>query len=230
MNKNFYIDEISLIIWDWNGTLLNDAPLGVEAMNYLLNNYKLNPISLEHYKNVFDIPVQQYYEKVGFDFSKMSFEKIGLEFIEYYNRELSNFGLHHQVEQVLSFFQKRKIKQVVLSARKEAALKSDVAFFGIEHYFDELVGVNNDLGNGKIDLAVKYFTKTGYKPEQVVLIGDTIHDWEVAKAIGVHCLMLANGHHSKSRLEKIGVPVFEDLSQLKASLFPEKKLDNCSCR
>ncbi len=51
-----------------------------------------------------------------------------------------------------------------------------------------------------------------YGPHEVLFIGDTIHDHEVAKLIGADCVLVSNGHVSRERLKNTGAPVFEDLT------------------
>ncbi|GAI63219.1 unnamed protein product [marine sediment metagenome] len=75
------------IIWDWNGTLINDVWLVVEIMNKMLKKRNLSKIDSKKYREIFDFPVTKYYSKLGFDFSNESFEKLTVEFIsEYYQR------------------------------------------------------------------------------------------------------------------------------------------------
>ena len=62
------------VIWDWNGTLLDDNWLCVEVMNTLLSSRNLPLLTLERYRDIFDFPVKNYYEKLGFNFKKESFE------------------------------------------------------------------------------------------------------------------------------------------------------------
>jgi len=64
------------IIWDWNGTLLDDVDICIDTINALLSKYKKKPISKESYKSLFTFPVQNYYSKLGFDLSLESFKKI----------------------------------------------------------------------------------------------------------------------------------------------------------
>ena len=54
------------IIWDWNGTLLNDVGTAIDSINYLLKDRKLSPLTLDRYLEVFTFPVQNYYEQIGF--------------------------------------------------------------------------------------------------------------------------------------------------------------------
>ena len=58
------------IIWDWNGTLLNDLDLSVSTINTLLYKRELPLLKNDTYKEVFSFPVKDYYQAVGFDFMK----------------------------------------------------------------------------------------------------------------------------------------------------------------
>ena len=54
----------------------------------------------------------------------------------------------------------------------------------------------------------------------MVLIGDTLHDFETAQAMGVPCILCAIGHQSKADLLSAGVPVVDAFSQLSPLLLP----------
>ena len=62
------------VIWDWNGTLVNDTHLAVEAACVLLEEHNLPLIDIAHYKEYFRFPVRDYYKLMGFDLEKVSFE------------------------------------------------------------------------------------------------------------------------------------------------------------
>ena len=70
------------IMWDWNGTLVDDAWLCVEIMNKSLEKRNLQTITVEDYRQVFKFPVKDYYVELGFDFQSEPFEVCGLEFID----------------------------------------------------------------------------------------------------------------------------------------------------
>jgi phosphoglycolate phosphatase len=70
------------IIWDWNGTLLDDKWLCIESINLVLKARDLQPIDEERYSRIFRFPVKDYYKEVGFDFSTEPFERPAMEFIK----------------------------------------------------------------------------------------------------------------------------------------------------
>lgn len=57
------------VLWDWNGTLLDDAALCCELLNTMLARHGYAPVgSMEAYRQVFCFPIETYYRRAGFDF------------------------------------------------------------------------------------------------------------------------------------------------------------------
>ena len=199
------------IIWDWNGTLLDDAWLCTDIMNDLLTKYNLPTITLEKYREIFDFPVKDYYEKTGFDFSKLSFEKMGTEFIEIYNKRKKECKLQPDTVLVLQHFYDNGVPQSILSARQQKDLIDDINYYGLKKYFTHISGLKNHYADGKIKNAEKLLEKIGEKHSDVLIIGDTTHDFEIAKKFRLKRIMLSHGHHSKGRFKKYNVVVYDNL-------------------
>lgn len=191
------------VIWDWNGTLLNDTDLAVEIVCGQLTKYGLPPMSIERYKDVFGFPVKDYYEKIGFDFSKHSFTEIGDCFIENYYAKIHEIDLFHGVKDWLSAIQSSGIQQSILSAAKQAHLEQWLPHFGIAHHFENICGIDNHYAAGKIERGQQLVKLLGHPPCEAILIGDTDHDLEVGEALGVDVLLVADGHQSPERLHLI---------------------------
>ena len=71
------------ILWDFNGTLVDDAALACAAVNDSLARRGLPPLTLERYRACVDTPIVRFYERV-FDLNTVSFETLGGEFHAYY--------------------------------------------------------------------------------------------------------------------------------------------------
>ena len=106
------------IIWDWNGTLLDDAWLCVDVMNGMLKKRGLPLKTVEEYRELFDFPVKDYYAKLGYDFDKEPFDEVGMEFIIKYNKRQDETLLHPEVLEILAAFNTRGFSQNILSARE----------------------------------------------------------------------------------------------------------------
>ncbi|MDF2675683.1 MAG: putative phosphatase [Clostridiales bacterium] len=199
------------IIWDWNGTLLDDVEIVIQAMNHLLKKRGLPLIDYETYKSIFAFPVKSYYIELGFDFKEEPFEKLAAEYIEEFNSDKYCFKLFNEAEKVLSHFYNIGIGESILSASQEEELNGTVNRLGIKKYFKRIVGLNNHYANSKVDRGKELLTELNLKSEEVILVGDTIHDYEVACELGCNCLLISNGHQSYDRIEKLPVNIVSSL-------------------
>jgi phosphoglycolate phosphatase len=202
------------IIWDWNGTLLNDAGLAVQIMNQMLTRRGLLPLSIDSYKSVFTFPVKDYYQKIGFDFQTESFEIPAMEFIELYNSQLKDCSLHFETIKVLNHFQSVGVKQYILSAMEQNVLNDCLKHYQIENFFEHVSGLDNFYAASKILNGHRLMAELNLDPSDLVLIGDTVHDFEVATELGCPCILIANGHQSKAVLRATGVLVLDSMQQL----------------
>jgi len=202
------------IIWDWNGTLLNDLDLCISTINRLLRKRGLPLLNPTTYKERFSFPVKNYYEKIGFDFSKEDFAIPAREFIELYNRSVTQCTLHSGTHKVLSLIKHRGIRQIVLSAMQETMLERTLKDQQIFDYFEHIAGLSDHYAHSKIERGKELFKQLKIDKAQTTMIGDTIHDFEVAEELGINCILVANGHQSARRLQQTQAPVIENLGEL----------------
>ena len=208
------VKKYTHIIWDWNGTLLDDAWLCVDVMNDILMEYNLPVSTLERYRAIFEFPVMDYYEKLGFDFSKDPFEKVGMEFMIRYNDRQKEASLHREVLDVLELLHKKGYGQSILSAREQNELRKEIQEMGISPYFSMVFGLNDHYAHGKTDIGKNLLKALNQPKGDFLFIGDTLHDAEVATELGIDCILIPNGHHSYERLVTSGVPVVDSIRDI----------------
>ncbi len=211
------LQKKEIIIWDWNGTLLNDVDHCIQSMNRLLIKRGLPLLEKERYLEIFTFPIREYYLQVGFDFSKEPFEIPAEEFIDNYQIGFESVKLYPDVISTLDFFRRMDKKQFILSAMEHDALIKSVREREIISYFSNINGIGNNLAHGKNELAKEIIRTNRIDPEKAVLIGDTLHDADVARETGIENILISTGHQSKTRLEKTGNRVFDTLHELTES-------------
>ena len=189
------------VIWDWNGTLVDDAWLCVEIVNELLARRGLALTTPCRYSEVFGFPLRIYYQRVGFDLEREDFATLGDEFNILYSQRLYESRLREGAREVLVALGCKGIEQSLLSASNEVDLEEMVAHYGLRSHFASVAGVDNGLGEGKIERGHRHLAELNYRADEILLVGDTLHDIEVAAALGVHCVLLPSGHQSRRRLE-----------------------------
>ncbi len=202
------------IIWDWNGTLLDDLDLCISIINPMLKKRGLKPVSRAQYLAIFNFPVQDYYLKIGFDFEVEPFEIVSTEFITAYETGRSDCQLMDDARETLEIIHNSGRTQSILSASKNSYLNQAVVDYKIKKYFNAVKGLDNHHAAGKVSLARSYMKTAGHNPGEVLLIGDTIHDAEIADEIGVQFILIPNGHQNRKRLAAAGGTLIERLSDL----------------
>ncbi len=208
------INKYKHIIWDWNGTIFNDVELGIEIINKLLSERGLKTITIDEYQNLFTIPVKDYYIKLGFDFNKESFEIIGKLWIDEYEKRKYECSLYNGIIEVLEKIYETGIEQSILSAYSQHTLEEMVNYFNLKKYFKYVVGLDNIYAASKLHLGIDLMKKLRNGKGETLLIGDTLHDYEVASEIGADCILVADGHQSKNILLKSGTKVIDNISEL----------------
>ena len=202
------------VIWDWNGTLFDDAFLCVDIMNGQLRQRNLPCLTIERYRELFDFPVKVYYDRVGFDFKLESFEVVGTEFICLYERRKFEAGLRSDALKVLDTLQISGVAQAMLSAYKHDTLEVLVDHYHLRDFFSHLKGLDNHYAKGKVENGLDLMHTLGCEPRKTLMVGDTVHDYDVASAMGTDCALVLGGHHPREKLVNCGVPVLESLNEL----------------
>jgi len=205
---------MATIIWDWNGTLLNDLDHCISTINVLLEKRNLPVLNHHRYKEVFSFPVKDYYQKIGFDFSKEDFAIPAREFIDLYDNGVNQCPLHQSAIDVISHFQKKGIRQFVLSAMKQNMLEITLKQNGIFDFFEGVAGLNDHYAVSKIERGKELIQKFKIDKKSAYIIGDTNHDYEVARELGTSCILIADGHQSEQRLRQTGATVIAALESL----------------
>lgn len=194
--------------------MFNDVELCSNIMNQLLEEANLPKISIAEYRDVFTFPVIDYYKALGHDVSEENWKKISVQFISEYEENKYQFDIYPDAKEVLTKIKNLGIEQSILSAYKQETLDELVAHFNLSDYFIGLVGLDNIYAASKLDNGLKWMKELGLKKGEVLLVGDTLHDCEVAEAIGADSVLLSLGHQSKEKLNKCNIPIIDSLSEL----------------
>ena len=210
--------QIETIIWDWNGTMLDDLELCIATINHLLRERNIPELDPIRYKKVFGFPVKDYYERIGFDFSKEPFDIPARQFIDLYEKGMYDCRLHSDVQQILEHLKNIGFCQLVLSAMEKSKLIATLRHNNILDYFDHISGLENHYAHSKLENGKRMLEELNLNPLTTCLIGDTLHDLEVAEAMGIQAFLVTHGHQDEDRLRKSGASVVRDLQEFVAFL------------
>lgn len=207
----------SHILWDFNGTLLDDVGIGMEAINALLGRRGLPLLRTRaEYHRHFRFPIEEYYRSVGFDFSKDSYDALAHEWVAEYRIREAAAPLCLGAKEGLEYIKAQNIPQILFSATQRQMLTEQVSALGIGPYFDEILGNDNIYAAGKTEMGHRWAERV--RPRRALLVGDTEHDARAAASMGIDCVLIAQGHQSSATLSATGCSVFESIPQWLDSL------------
>lgn len=207
------MDKYKYIIWDWNGTLLDDINASLKSVNDMLEKRGMEPIDKVRYRECIGVPIRIFYEKV-FDMSKEDYNVIIEEYNNGYLFHLSECGLSDGAVELLEKLAAKGKRQAIVSSSNNNQLMKNVEKYGVKHWFDAILGAADYMADSKIDRAVTYLKSHNASADEVLVIGDLAHDSMLAKEINADCVLLSSGHETPERLASSGARVIDSLREL----------------
>ena len=192
------------------------AQFGVECTPQLLELYgSINDRLWERFERgeiakdaLYDERFRQLFERCGIDASPAACNEA------YHNALRLQHDLMPHCEQVLRQLHERYQICIVTNGSTDIQTRR-IADSGMAKYFDR-VFISEQMGCKKPDREFfdKVFAELGEENRAcAVMIGDSLHDAEVARALGTRCILVARGHQSRETLLEAGVPVADSLRQ-----------------
>ncbi|MEU9952998.1 HAD family hydrolase [Streptomyces sp. NPDC047939] len=206
------------LVWDWNGTLLDDNIAVVGATNAAFAEIGLAPITLEQYRETYCVPIPRFYERLmGRLPTEVEWERMDGVFHRHYTEQREACGLTAGAAELLAQWQLAGRSQSLLSMYGHEHLVPVVRGYGIEQHFVRVDGRTGPSGGSKAQHMERHFAALdGISPEYTVVIGDAVDDAVAAAHVGAKAVLFTGGSHSRSSLEAAGVPVVDTLAEAAA--------------
>jgi len=183
----------SSIVWDWNGTILNDVEYNLRIVNTLMQDRGMNPITLDVYRAAFKMPIRNFYTDIGFDLEKEDFKELAAEYNTMYKADFSSIPLTEGIPEVLENFYQKGVSQYIVSASEQNSLNTQVKEKGLEKYFTYVVGNDDYSVVSKTDKARDLKARIE-NSGKILFVGDMDHDFEASLAMGADCVLYTGGH------------------------------------
>ncbi|MGC4059972.1 MAG: HAD family hydrolase [Aquabacterium sp.] len=207
-------NPIEHIIFDWNGTLIDDLALAVRGVNHVGASLGVAPIDKDTYRRNFGFPIRDFYTRIGFNFEKNSFEAVMAQYLSLFDSNVRECDLQPGVKEVISWARMARMSVSILSASHEEILQNTLRHHGLETEFDHLMGLQNTTANGKLAIAAELDAKLGHPGKRALMVGDTVHDLDVANAHGWQTVIITRGHQGPEHFSGQDVFLISDLHAL----------------
>lgn len=193
--------------------MLDDISASLASVNDMLERRKMPPIDIVRYRECISVPIRGFYEKV-FNLEKEDYAGILREYNEGYLFHLKDCGLSDGATDLLELFENAGAKQIIVSSSNNEQLCANVKKYGIWQKFDAVLGAADYMATSKIERAVAYLDKENAEKGAVLVIGDLIHDEEMANKIGADCILLSSGHEQRERLFSSDSRIVDSLKEV----------------
>lgn len=211
--------ELRHVVWDWNGTLLDDLPLLVESVNVLMAERTLPPITVDDYTTHYTRPVRTFYERLfGEPVDDEAWSRLDQTFHEAYAAAVGDHArLMAGAREALGTVDRSHLTQSLLSMYPHHLLLPLIDHFDLDHHFEVVHGLVGEGGGRKLPHLERHLEEMvhlhGDDPSAVLVIGDAIDDAVAAHHLGARAVLLASGSHPRAELEATGAPVVESLAE-----------------
>jgi phosphoglycolate phosphatase-like HAD superfamily hydrolase len=201
--------RVSHIVWDWNGTLLDDNTVVLAAVNDVCAYYGRAALTWEEWQGFYSRPVRACYERMlARVLTDDDWARVDRLYHDRYDLLLHTSGLAAGVPDELHSWSATGRTQSLLSMWFHSQLVPTVAGHGLAELFQRIDGLPGELGGeSKTEHLVRHLEAQNLDPADVLMIGDVVDDAEAALAVGAQCILVATGAMNRSALEATGVPV-----------------------
>ena len=201
------------LVWDWNGTLLDDLALVVDATNASLAVVGGPVVTVEEHRRDFRRPIVDYYAHVlGYPVDEAGFARLDEAFHDVYRAGLAGCVLAGDAVAALDAWARVGGTQSLLSMFFHNELVGEVNRHGLAGRLSRVDGLRDAPGGGfKAGHLAEHLAAAGLRGDECVLVGDSVDDADAAAAVGAGCVLYAGGFTDPRRLAATGLPVAANL-------------------
>lgn len=203
----------SVVCWDWNGTLLDDVDICRGVMNQVLSERERPLFSdLESYRRSFRFPIREFYADAGI--ADHDFVPAADRYLSLLEIAMADAQLRPDARTTLAELTRLGVPQILASATVTDALQRQLHPHAITDAFDEVLSIADAHAASKAEVIEEWIGRIGVDPLEVLLVGDTNHDREIAEALGARFVHCSFGHQDLSG--ELGLETIEALSEVLA--------------
>ena len=187
------------ILWDWNGTLLDDTQAALDTLNIMLARRGAPEIEMGFYRDNFAFPVKPFYTSIGMALENEDWDRLAEEYHDLYAAQPKRLNVRSL--EALSLVRRAGARQSIISALRQDLLDAATRRYAVAGFMEHVYGVDNLDGSSKLDRARQLLSAIRRESDaKRVLIGDSLHDFEVAQELGIFCVLCSQGSHAGWRL------------------------------
>lgn len=197
------IKPVSLVIFDWDGTLMDSVGRIVSSLRAAALHSELKVPSEHDAKQIIGLSLDPAFDVL---FPGICDSKRQLMFDHYREQymlhDTTPTPLFNGVEQVLQQLKDSNIKLAVATGKQRKGLRRMFDETGLEKYFDTSRCADEAQSKPHPDMLQQILNELELPAEQAIMVGDTSHDMKMAQAIAMPRVGVTHGVHGRDVLSQ----------------------------
>ena len=192
--------RFELIIFDWDGTLSDSVGLITDLMiqSFLLHN--VSPPSRMEVADILGIKLSEAFKILLKEKDQNASELIFNSYIELYNQSSNKVKLFDGVELGIKELYRYGYKIAIATGGGRNYLDSCLAQTSIKDFINVTKTSDDCFSKPHPQMCNEILNELIIEPEKSIVIGDSIHDLQMAKNAGISSLAVTYGAHKQDSL------------------------------
>lgn len=219
MNKRYkkemrVTSEIKHIVWDWNGTILDDNHVMLDSVNEVCRHYGRPEINMETWRDALCRPLWRCYGKIlERELTWDDWSNIEQIYHDAYRKYIAQCRLAVDAHGILDSAKNSGFSQSLLSMGFHDDVTAQIDRFSIQDFFVRIDGVLDPVAGGKkAEYLATHLERMNMPPEHCVVVGDVVDDADAAHRVGAECVLVTTGMSGYEELRESGFPVESSLT------------------
>ena len=194
-------EKIKLIVFDWDGTLMDSEAQIVACLHAAIADLGLEPMDDETVKNVIGLGLREAIDTLvpGRD------QRFHQAFVDYYRKywfQSEASALFEGVREVLDTFRQQELLLGVATGKARRGLERVLGETGLASCFHATRCADEAPSKPHPQMLLDIMARLDVLPKETLMVGDTEYDMEMATNAGVARIAVKTGVHSEERLNR----------------------------
>lgn len=201
MDKNkMLIRDCRLIVFDWDGTLMDSVVQIVDAMHAAMRDLELEVLTEDQIKNIIGLGLREAIDALYPGQDDVFLEQFIERYRHYWFALSTQSELFAGAEQTLKLLQEQGLMLAIATGKGRQGLDKVLADTALGDYFQITRCADETTSKPHPQMLHEIMSKLDVKPEQTIMIGDSEYDMEMAHNAGVESIAATYGVHEWERL------------------------------
>ncbi|MDR3450934.1 MAG: HAD family hydrolase [Alphaproteobacteria bacterium] len=194
------------VVWDWNGTLLDDTELVRTCVNKALKDVGHPEMDMERFRALQIRPLRDFYKAAGLNEDEVlrALEIEGRIFDQEYEPLADHAPLREGAVDLLRRLSGHKVDNVIVSNHLTHQIARLLEKHNIRGFFGDIIAYaahkRGHRTETKGDKLRVFIAERGLNTANAVIIGDTLEEIEIARELGMASIAITGGIHAEERL------------------------------